>query len=149
MADPAESSLTIRSTTEPRDLEAAMAVRWPVFVEEQGVPADEERDSSDLTSVHVLAEIDGQVIGTGRLVLEGDHAGHIGRIAVLPDYRHRGIATRIIATLERQASERGFSEITLHAQTYVRELYDKCGYVVSGPQFLEAGIDHLPMTKRL
>ena len=149
MADPAESSLTIRSTTEPRDLEAAMAVRWPVFVEEQGVPADEERDSSDLTSVHVLAEIDGQVIGTGRLVLEGDHAGHIGRIAVLPDYRHRGIATRIIAALEQQASARGFSEITLHSQTYVRELYDKCGYVVSGPQFLEAGIDHLPMTKQL
>ena len=149
MPDPAESSLTIRSTTEPRDLEAAMTIRWPVFVEEQGVPADEEQDSSDLTSVHALAEIDGRVVGTGRLVLEGDHAGHIGRIAVLPDYRHRGIATRIIATLEQQASAYGFSEITLHAQTYVRELYRKCGYVVSGLQFLEAGIDHLPMTKHL
>ncbi len=126
-----------------------MTVRWPVFVQEQGVPADEERDSSDLTSVHVLAEIDGQVVGTGRLVLEGDHAGHIGRIAVLPDHRHRGIATRIIATLEKQAQARGFSEITLHAQTYVQELYAKSGYSVSGPQFLEAGIDHLPMTKQL
>jgi predicted GNAT family N-acyltransferase len=126
-----------------------MAVRWPVFVEEQGVPADEERDASDLTAVHTLAEIDGRVVGTGRLVLEGDQAGHIGRIAVLPDYRHRGIATRIIAMLEQQASARGFNHITLHAQTYVRELYEKCGYVVSGPQFLEAGIDHLPMTKRL
>jgi predicted GNAT family N-acyltransferase len=144
-----QDSLTIRSTTDPRDLEAAMTVRWPVFVEEQGVPADEERDSSDLTSVHVLAEIDGQVVGTGRLVLEGDYAGHIGRIAVLPDQRHRGIATRIIATLEQQAQARGFSEITLHAQTYVQELYAKSGYTVSGPQFLEAGIDHLPMKKRI
>ena len=126
-----------------------MTVRWPVFVEEQGVPADEERDSSDLNSVHVLAEIDGQVVGTGRLVLEGDYAGHIGRIAVLPDQCHRGIATRIIATLEQQAQARGFSEITLHAQTYVQELYAKSGYTVSGPQFLEAGIDHLPMKKRI
>lgn len=142
-------SLTIRSTTDPRDLEAAMTVRWPVFVEEQGVPADEERDLSDLISVHALAEIDGQVVGTGRLVLEGDYAGHIGRIAVLPDQRRRGIATRIIAILEQQAQTRGFSEITLHAQTYVQELYAKSGYTVSGPQFLEAGIDHLPMKKRI
>ena len=149
MAEYLDKSLTIRSSIEPRDLEAAMAVRWPVFVEEQGVPPEEERDSSDLVSVHALAEINGHVVGTGRLVLEGDDAGHIGRIAVLPAWRRRGIAGRIVTALEVEAAQRGIQEVALHAQTYVQELYGKLGYVVSGPGFLEAGIDHVPMVKRL
>ena len=148
MQDSGKNSLTVRSSTEPRDLEAAMTVRWPVFVEEQGVPETEERDSADIGAIHALAEIGDRVVGTGRLALNGDQAGRIGRSSVLPAFRRRGIATRIIAALEQQAVAHGFSEITLHAQTYVQGLYEKCGYVVSGPQFIEAGINHLPMTKR-
>ena len=148
MQDHAEDSLTVRSTTGAHDFESAMAVRLQVFVEEQGVPIEEEADDQDAEGDHVLAELGGIVVGTGRLVVEPDGA-RIGRVAVLRGYRHRGIATRIVEALERQAEARGFTEVSLHAQTYVRELYDKCGYVVSGPQFVEAGIDHLPMTKRL
>ena len=130
------------------DFALALAVRWRVFVEEQGVPANLENDAADAASAHVLAEVASEVVGTGRLVFDAGGA-RIGRVSVLPDFRHRGIGSQIVAALEAEAVVRGFAEVTLHAQTYVQELYDKNGYTVSGPAFQEAGIDHVPMTKQL
>ena len=129
------------------DFQRALEVRWRVFVEEQGVPADLEHDEQDAVAVHALAEMDGAVIATGRLTF--DEGARIGRVAVLPDYRHRGLASAVVAALEHEASRQGYREVSLHAQTYVQALYDKLGYVVSGPVFVEAGIDHVPMTKAL
>jgi predicted GNAT family N-acyltransferase len=145
---PLPGSAQVRRGTGEADLALALAVRWRVFVEEQGVPAELEHDEADAISTHVLAELAGQVVGTGRLVFDDDSA-RIGRVSVLPDFRHRGIGSQVVAALEAEASARGFIEVTLHAQTYVQELYDKNGYAVSGPEFLEAGIDHVPMIKLL
>jgi predicted GNAT family N-acyltransferase len=138
----------IRSGKGEADFALALAVRWRVFVEEQGVPAELEHDTADATSAHVLAEFASEVVGTGRLVVDTEGA-RIGRVSVLSGYRHRGIGSQIVAALESEAASQGFTEVTLHAQTYVQELYDKSGYMVSGPTFQEAGIDHVPMTKQL
>jgi predicted GNAT family N-acyltransferase len=138
----------VRSGNGEADFALALAVRWRVFVEEQGVPPELEHDAADATSAHVLAEVSSEVVGTGRLVVDADGA-RIGRVSVLPDFRHRGIGSQIVAALESEAAAQGFAEVTLHAQTYVQELYDKNGYTVSGPTFQEAGIDHVPMTKQL
>jgi predicted GNAT family N-acyltransferase len=146
--DQSNRPATVRTSTGADDFARALAVRWRVFVEEQGVPADLEHDAADSTSAHVLAELAGEVIGTGRLVFDSEGA-RIGRVSVLPNFRHRGIGSQLIAALEAEATARGFAEVTLHAQSYVQEIYDKNGYTVSGPNFLEAGIDHVPMTKQL
>lgn len=138
----------IRASEGKADFALALAIRWRVFVEEQGVPAELEHDAADATSAHVLAELGDQVVGTGRLVFDNEGA-RIGRISVLPDFRHRGIGSQLVSALEAEAAKRGFAEVTLHAQTHVQELYDKNGYSVSGPSFREAGIAHVPMTKQL
>ena len=127
--------------------ERAFEIRWRVFVEEQGVPADVERDEQDAVAIHALAELDGSVVATGRLTF--DDGARIGRVAVLPEYRRRGIASLVVSALEREAAARGYREVSLHAQTYVQALYGKNGYVVSGPLFVEAGIDHVPMRKAI
>src|SRR5204863_6348079 len=55
-------------------------VRTAVFVGEQQVPVEVERDGRDAACVHVLAEsADGTPIGAGRLMPDG----RIGRMAVL------------------------------------------------------------------
>jgi predicted GNAT family N-acyltransferase len=87
-------------------------------------------------------------VGVGRLVRDGAE-GRISRIAVLPEWRRRGVASQIIAALEAEAARMGLTHVSLHAQTYVRKLYEKRGYEVSGPPFIEAGIDHVPMRKKL
>ena len=137
----------VRLSQSDEDFKRAFEVRWKVFVEEQGVPADIESDELDPIAVHALAELDGAVVATGRLTF--DEGARIGRIAVLPEHRHQGIASRILKELELVAATRGYREVTLHAQTYAQALYDKNGYAVSGPGFVEAGIDHVPMRKAI
>ncbi|MSQ33644.1 MAG: GNAT family N-acetyltransferase [Dehalococcoidia bacterium] len=124
-------------------------MRLRVFVEEQGVPAEEERDGYDAQAVHAVAVLDGVVVGTGRLVLLDEGAGKIGRMAVERQLRRRGIGGRILGFLEAEAKRRGLAEAVLHAQTYVQGFYADHGYVAEGDVFLEAGIPHIAMRKRL
>jgi predicted GNAT family N-acyltransferase len=73
----------------------------------------------------------------------------LGRLAVERDQRGRGIAASILRESDRLARALGAERITLHAQTYARDLYVNDGYVVSGETFVEEGIEHVPMEKVL
>ncbi|MXW29841.1 MAG: GNAT family N-acetyltransferase [Chloroflexi bacterium] len=128
-------------------MEGALAVRHEVFIVEQGVPPELERDDADDSAVHVVAGDGTSVVGTARLTRDGE--ARIGRVAGLPGWRRRGIAGLLLAALESEARRLGIEELSLHSQTYVQALYERHGYAVTGPGFVEAGIDHVPMAKRL
>jgi predicted GNAT family N-acyltransferase len=127
-----------------RDRERLRAVREEVFVREQGVPLDLEWDGLDSGCVHALAESDaGEAIGTGRLLPDG----HLGRMAVLRDWRHRGVGAAVLEFLLAEARRLGIPEVVLHAQTHALPFYTRHGFVAEGPQFLEAGIPHRAMRR--
>lgn len=121
------------------------AVREAVFVREQGVPAELEWDEHDATSLHVLAEAAGKPIGTGRL-LPGDQ---IGRMAVLPDWRGRGVGSAILQALVNLAAARGSKVVGLNAQTRARAFYLRHGFIAEGDEFPDAGIPHIRMRREL
>ena len=129
------------------DWQGALAVRHAVFVVEQGVPLELERDELDASAVHVVAASGGEVVGTARLTRESEL--RIGRVAVLPPWRRRGVAGMLVSALEAEARRLGAGEVSLHSQSYVQSLYAKLGYEVAGEPFVEAGIDHVLMIKRL
>src|SRR5690606_7105028 len=85
-----------------------LAVRERVFVVEQNVPVEEERDTLDPRCLHVAArDRAGAAIGTGRLVppqAEGEPA-RIGRMAVLRDWRGTGVGDAMLHALLRLARE--------------------------------------------
>lgn len=130
-------------------MEGATEVRRRVFVEEQGVPPEEEYDAYDAVAVHVVAVHDGQVIGTGRLFRHESGEARIGRMAVDLKWRRRGVGGRLLAALEDQARLQQLGRVVLHAQTYVQEFYARHGYAPVGPFFMEAGIEHVAMWKDL
>jgi predicted GNAT family N-acyltransferase len=131
------------------DVAAAFAVRHEVFVVGQGVPLDVERDELDDTADHLVARVDGQVVGAGRLVVRADGVGVLGRLAVREEARGTGLGGALVRGIEERARERGARVIELHAQTPVREFYERLGYVAYGQEYLEAGIPHISMTKAL
>ena len=130
-------------------MEAAIGVRFRVFVAEQSVPPEEELDDDDATATHAIALYQGQVVGTGRLVWLEDGNAHIGRMAVDAQWRRRGVGGRILEFLEELARSRGVLHCVLHAQEYVKGFYVAHGYLEHGDSFLEVDIPHVEMRKDL
>jgi predicted GNAT family N-acyltransferase len=95
-----------------------------------------------------VAVDDGRVVGTCRLVYQGDVA-RLGRMAVESELRGRGLGAAILAQAEREAIDAGARRISLHAQLTARSLYERGGYTPSGAVFVEEGIDHVSMEKAL
>lgn len=134
----------VRAALGTPDFEACMAIRMDVFVQEQNVPAAEERDALDITAVHVLALIEGQAVGTARAVEKNPGVWKIGRVAVRPQYRGLGVGQALMRGIEAACPA---SHFTLSAQTHALNFYEKIGYRAEGPIFLEAGILHRIMNK--
>ncbi|WP_262378742.1 GNAT family N-acetyltransferase [Luteimonas viscosa] len=127
-------------------LEDLRAVRDAVFVQEQRVPRELERDDLDPRCRHVLArDPAGIAIGTARISPEG----RIGRMAVLADWRARGVGSALLHALLRVAREDGLHQVTLHAQAGAIDFYRVHGFAPVGERFVEAGIEHLAMRFRL
>jgi predicted GNAT family N-acyltransferase len=142
--------VTVSFVSTEAHMTAALQVRRRVFIEEQGVPEDIEIDVHDQaavwgkTAVHALLEVDGVPVATGRLLL-GDgpaHNAHIGRVAVLPEFRRRGLGHQLMLALQDKARELGYPGVTLAAQLHAIPFYEGLGYRARGPVFLDAGIEH-------
>lgn len=121
-------------------------VREAVFVREQAVPLAMEYDAADPVSRHWVAYApDGTPVGTGRLLPDG----RIGRMAVLPAWRGRGVGATLLRQLLAAARAAGHSRATLHAQQAAEGFYRRSGFIAEGAPFLEAGILHIAMACRL
>ena len=135
----------IRPADWEADKAALRAIREQVFVREQSVPLELEWDEFDTVSRHVLAEAGGQAIGTGRLLPDG----HIGRMAVLQGWRDKGVGSALLQFLLDMARDAGHERAILSAQVRAAVFYRGFGFEVEGAEFLEAGIPHITMTRRL
>lgn len=117
-------------------------LRVDVFVVEQQCPYP-ELDGRDLEpeTVHLWFEADGEPVATVR-VLQGEAGRVIGRVATAAAYRNRGLAGRLLeAAIEVCAG----APISLGAQAYLEEWYERFGFRRSGPGYVEDGIPHVPM----
>ncbi len=133
--------IDIRQTSWPEDKKILSSIRRQVFIEEQKVPEEMEWDEYDVSSVHCLALVNGKAVGTGRLM----NNGQIGRMAVLKNYRGKGIGTAVLRFLIDQHQSRSNTPITIHAQTHAIDFYKNLGFVINGDEFDEAGIPHYEM----
>jgi predicted GNAT family N-acyltransferase len=112
------------------------------------VPPAADQDGRDPDATHIVALDGDRVIGTCRLVFRGRTA-RLGRLAVEPAARRRGVGGALLREAAVAAREAGAERIDLHAQTYARELYKRDGYVSRGSEFMEEGIPHVAMRKSL
>ena len=149
------ADIAVKLVETEAELEGAINVRMRVFVVEQQIPAEVELDEADATATHAVALRQGEVIGTGRLVIEdgeagsGEPVGRIGRMAVDQAWRRQGVGGQILQFLEGEAHAQGLTRCILHAQEYVKNFYAGLGYQERGEVFLEEGIPHIEMWKGL
>lgn len=129
----------------------ALRIRNRVFVKEQGVPHSLEVGSpiEEAKAVHfVYYDEAGKAIGTVRLLIDDScQSGLIQRMAVIKSARGSGVAAKLMANLTDFAQEHGVQKLWLHAQLSAIGFYEKMGYSQEGEIFVEAGIQHITMTK--
>ena len=117
-------------------------IRNQVFIIEQNVPVELEWDGLDAEAIHVIAyNRSGMPAGTARLLC----TGQVGRMAVLPEERNRGIGSAMLRTLIQHAKTNSIGPLFLHAQTHAIKFYENHGFKQSGGIFYEAGIPHCKM----
>ncbi|MDO5493428.1 MAG: GNAT family N-acetyltransferase [Nesterenkonia sp.] len=140
--------VTIRSSRfadlDPRTAYRLWQLRIDVFVVEQECPYS-ELDGRDMEpdALHLWVEDDGAPVGCLR-ILEDSGSARIGRVVVARTHRGRGLAAELMrATLELVGERR----CVLDAQSHLTHWYARFGFAPSGPEFLEDGIPHTPMTR--
>lgn len=126
-----------------------MDLRIKVFVGEQGVDEEEERDDLDDESLQIVALDESGVIATCRLRELGEDTWKLERMVVERRLRKLGVGGRLLAGAEDEARAEGGREMVLHAQRRAEAFYASHGYVPEGEPFLEAGIEHVAMRKEL
>jgi len=135
-------TIETRPWSEARD--AAYAIRYAVFVEEQGIPAELEIDEYDPIAEHALAYVDNQCVATARIYLDEQDPSKakIGRMAVLREFRGQGIGTALLGESIRAGMMQGASIFELHAQQSAVPFYAKLQFKPDGAIFDEVGIPH-------
>ncbi len=133
--------VAIRRANWCRDKDKLLQVRCAVFVDEQGFPAELESDEADAGGWHLLAEVEGLPVATARCSADGQ----IGRVAVLPTFRRRGIGGSLLAAMIRARGAEGVRPLYLNAQVPTLRFYSRLGFVATGPRFMDHGIEHCRM----
>ncbi len=124
-------------------LYALLKLRVDVFVVEQraAYPDLDGRDLEPATRHLWLAE-DGVPVGYLRVLAEPDGSARVGRVVVAATHRRRGLGGRLMAAAVAEVGDR---PSVLAAQAHLAGFYQRYGYQVVGPEYLDDGIPHVPM----
>lgn len=138
----------IRATSED-DIATCMALRWEVFVTEQGVSEEDELDGQDAGCTHILARLDGQPIGAARYQILDGYA-KLQRVCVRHTGRGHGVGAALINfMLDEIRTQTSVKEVRLGAQTHALSFYRNLGFAEFGAEYDDAGIPHMDMSLTL
>ncbi|MEH2304439.1 GNAT family N-acetyltransferase [Nostoc sp.] len=143
------SNLSIKIAKIPQDFPTIKAIRQVVFQDEQNVDPALEFDGKDAISEHLIAYLNEEAVGTARIRYLEDKTAKIERLAVLSTARGQGIATKIMEKALQIIANKNITEVVIHAQEYVKNLYKKLDFIEEGEIFEEASIRHVTMRKNI
>ncbi|MBW4561395.1 MAG: GNAT family N-acetyltransferase [Mojavia pulchra JT2-VF2] len=143
------NNVIIKIVDFPEDFAAIKAIRITVFQEEQGVDPALEFDGKDEISQHLIAYLNQQAVGTARIRYLDNKTAKLERLAVLSTARGKGIGQQIMEKALEIIACKNIQEVVIHSQEYIKDLYEKLGFVQEGEIFIEADISHVRMKKKL
>ncbi len=142
------NTIEVKAVSNEQELKEAFVIRRKVFVDEQQVPEEEEIDALESEAAHFILSINKKPAGAGRLrVVEG--YGKIERICILKEDRGTGAGKALMDHIQAFALENGLNKLKLNAQIQAIPFYSKLGYETVSEEFLDAGIPHKTMVKKL
>ena len=123
----------------------ALDLRYRVFVEEQGFPADVERDGTDASAWHLQLYLEERCVAALRIFREDEETWHLGRLAVEKGYRGQGLGEFALRTACYKALQMGAKRMRVNAQQQVQDFYARFGFRPEGEPFMEQDCPHVAM----
>jgi ElaA protein len=145
--DRAPTDLELREASGPQisaaDLYAVLCLRSEVFVvEQQCAYLDPDGRDLDPGTTHLWFEAPGAAVASYLRIIDEPGGGHrIGRVVTAPEHRGRQLAGRLL----QHALALLDGPVVLHAQSHLVAMYERHGFAVDGPEYLDDGILHTPM----
>lgn len=117
------------------------------FVEEKIIYPD--LDDIDKSAIHVFETVNGKIASYARVYKDAaEKRVKIGRVVTAAEYRGKGLASGVIKECIEVGRKRfGADEIWLDAQIHAVSFYEGLGFKVVSARFMEAGIEHVRMSK--
>lgn len=127
------------------DFSKVKMIRTAVFTREQGADADGEFDCYDDGAFFALLYDGNEAVATARVAVT-DKGYKIGRIAVLKQYRGKGLGSAVVRAVTQSAFDKGAQRVFVDAQNHAVPFYEKMGFKVTGSEITDRGLSHIPMT---
>ena len=116
----------------------AYYVRIQAMARKHQIPLDVEFDEHDTPDTMYIVAVDDYLpIATCRLYPEDDQRMMLGRIVVLPEYRHQGIGTRVVREAETWARELGYAIAVVESRDNKIPFYESMDYVADFDRKIE------------
>lgn len=126
-----------------------LRLRSEVFVVEQNC-IYQDIDAKDQKAVHLMGYLDEGLVAYCRLFRPGDYfeEASIGRVVTSPRYRNRNIGNTLLEKAVGEMESRlGKIPITISAQLYLKQFYEKHGFEQTSEMYLEDDIPHIRMRR--
>ena len=114
-----------------------------------GLTFSKEELESEKENMLIAAFEDDDILGCCMLVEKDHETARLRQMAVLNNLQGKGVGSAILQFAENLARDRGYKKIMMHARKNTAEFFEKCGYKVSGTEFIELTIPHYQMIKEL
>ena len=125
-----------------------MHIRQTVFVDEQKF--EDEFDETDGVATHFVMFDGDNPIGCARAFFdENEDAYHIGRVAIMKEYRGQHLGEKVMQFAEEYLKNEGANRVTLSAQVRASGFYKAIGYTPYGEEYFDQYCPHIAMEKML
>ena len=125
-----------------QELEDMYYQRWLVLRAPLGMDKGTEKDQYESSAFHLVAVCNNQVIGSARLRELSSGLGSIAYVALLPEFRHQGIGTKLMETLIEKAKVNTLKGLRLMTRMNALSFYSRLGFIADGDPFDYLGISH-------
>ena len=122
--------IDIRRPQTEAEFQRYYELRWEILRKPWNQQQGSEKDEYEEEATHVIACINGRIIGVGRIHMSSKEEARIRYMAVEGNYRGKGIGGLVLKELERAAGEEGADYIILNAREIAVDFYKSHGYKV-------------------
>ncbi len=128
-------------------IDDALTIRKEVFIKGQNIKEEDEIDGHDfdLNKLHYVLYKDEKPIATIRVWIN-ENTAILQRFSVLPEYRGKGLGRELLTlVIKNLLNNSKITKIEFHAQSYLKDFYQRMGFTCVGDEFDECGIKHISM----